>query len=124
MITSLKQVTIFEKRSRLFRLMKACWQSFKFRMCNFKMIVYCSLIFKNCINDARKISIFKSFRYWLQRTLICILCEFKPQNVRWKYFFSISEAEKIFESKFLRSQRLFKESIITEELKEVISIIF
>ena len=124
MITSLKQIIVFKKRSRLFRLTKACWQSFKSRMCNFRMIIYCSLIFKNRINDVRRISVFKSFRYWSRKTLICVLCEFESRDVRWRHFFSIFEVKKIFESKFSRSRRLFKKSIIIENLKEVILINF
>ena len=124
MIASLKQTTVFEKHSRLSRLTKACWQLFKFRICNFRIIVCCSLVFKNRINGARRASVFKSFQYWSRRALICALCEFEPRDVHWRHFFSISEAKEISENKFSRSRRLFKKSIIIKDLKEVILINF
>ena len=120
MITSLKQITMFEKRSRLFRLTKIRWQSFKSRVWSFKTVICFSLIFKNRRTEA---SVFKSYLNWSQRILICCLCELRSRDVRWKQS-STFEVNDVSENWTLRSRRFFNELIITEKLKEIISMSF
>ena len=111
---------MFEKRSRLFRLTKICWQSFRFCVWSFKTIVCFSLIFKN-----RKIKalIFKSCLNWSRKVLIYCLYELKSRDVRWKQS-SISEIDDMFENWASRSRRFFNESIIIEKSKKIISMNF
>ena len=77
-ITSLKQIIMFKKRLRLFRLTKIRWQSFKSRVWNFKAVVCLSLIFRNYRTKA---SIFRSFLNRLRKALICCLCKLRSRDV-------------------------------------------